>query len=178
MSLQIVTPPTAEPVTVAAVKARLRLTTTADDANIALYISSAREFAERVTRRSLAAKSYALFMDRFPAPYEPIRLPAPPLTEVTAIKFYDDTLTQQTWDPTEYWVALNQSPALIVPTPGIVYPCAARVPGAVEIDFTTGPASISDDWQRVIENITIFIYEHPGEPVPEILVNIPKIYVF
>lgn len=134
MSLQITstTPPT-EPVAVDDVKARLRLTTTADDATIALQITAAREFAEKVTRRSLCFKSYAYIIDRFPFPHEPIRVPVPPLIAVTGITFLDSTLTEQTWDPADYFIAGKQSPALIVPVPGIIYPPTAHVPGAVEI---------------------------------------------
>ena len=195
MYLQTTVQPTTEPVAVDDVKARLRLTTTADDVTIAGQITQAREFAEKVSRRSLAYKSYSGFLDRFPFPHEPIRMPVPPIVSVTAIKFYDSTLTQQTWDPTEYWVASAQSPALIVPIPGLIYPPTASVPGAVEVDFAAGwgypgaPASggtpaipagpaLPSDWQRSIQDVAVFIYEHPGEPIPEALVQIPKVYVF
>src|SRR5690242_15085154 len=127
MSLQIVTGPTAEPVTVDEVKARLRITSTNDDATIAAHITAAREFAEKETRRSLAYKSYALYLDRFPYPYEPIRVPVPPLVAVSAVKYLDPvTLVSTTWDPTEYLVSAVQSPGLIFPNPiaptGRVYP--------------------------------------------------------
>jgi uncharacterized phiE125 gp8 family phage protein len=202
MSLQIITPPTAEPVTVAEVKARLRLTTTADDSVILSNITAAREFAEKATRRSLAYKSYAYFLDRFPCPSEPIRIPVPPLIAVTAIKYLDGTLTQQTWDPLEYFVAPMQSPALIVSKPTFIYPCAGPVPGAVEIDFTAGygypgqqtptviPAGpiCPEHLKEGIRQLAVHIYEHPEAVTPEGLKEAPlalmsffdanKIYVF
>ena len=202
MSLQITTPPSAEPVTVDEVKARLRLTTTADDATIALQITAAREFAEKVTRRSLCVKSYAYILDRFPYPHEPIRVPVPPLIQITGITYLDETLTSQTWDPAEYFVAGKQSPGLIVPVPGLIYPATARVPGAVEVDFTAGygfpgaagppiiPAGpvCPEHLKEGVRQLTVHIYEHPEAVTSEGLKEAPlalmsffsanKVYVF
>lgn len=177
MSLLITTPPVSEPVTLAEVKSRLRLASTADDAMLTSHITAAREFAEKISNRSLAAKSYAYILDRFPAPGQPIRVPMPPLVSVTAVKWLDSDLTQQTWDASEYFVANMQSPALIVPKPGFVYPSAAKVPGAVEVDFVAG-AGIINDWKRSIQDVVVFMYENPGAAIPVELVQIPKIYLF
>jgi uncharacterized phiE125 gp8 family phage protein len=188
MSLQIITPPAAEPVTVAEVKARLRLTNAVDDAMIASHITAAREFAEKVTRRSLAYKSFAFFMDGFPCPSDPIRVPVPPLIAVSAIKYLDATLTQQTWDAAEYFVAAMQSPALIVAKPGFIYPCAGPVPGAVEIDFTAGYGYAGDaqaqppiapgpvcpeHLKEGIRQLAVHIYAHPQAVTSEGLKEAP-----
>lgn len=138
MSLIVTSQPIAEPVSVDEVKARLRLTTTDDDGTITRNIVAAREFAEKITRRSLVPKGYTASLDRFPWPHDPIRLPAPPLIQVQSILYMDETMTQQTWSPSEYWVAQKQDPALISPRPGMIYPSTARVYGAVEINFTAG----------------------------------------
>jgi uncharacterized phiE125 gp8 family phage protein len=171
MNLQIISGPTVEPVTLADLKAQCRLAPefTLDDAMLTGYITAARVTAERITRRSLASKVYKAFYDSFPFPGVPIRLPVPPVTAVSAIKFLDSTLTLQTWDPTEYYLALIQSPALIVPMPGFVYPCAGRVPGAVEVDLTAGfgadgGPSLSVVFPDVVESIKQIAqhyYDHP-----------------
>lgn len=178
MPTQVLQPPTAEPVTVDEVKARLRLTSTDDDAAISTYIVAAREHAERVSRRSLAAKEYVHVIDRFPPPSEPIRLPNPPLAAVSAITFIDSTLTSVAWDPSEYFVAANQAPALVVPKPGSTYPSTGNVPGAVAVLYTTGPDTLPASWAQNIIEIAVYIYDHPGEVVPASLVTIPKIYVY
>ena len=193
MSLQIVPLQTiTEPVTLDQMHARLHLSSTGDDTSIAGIITQAREFAERVSRRSLAYKSYAYYMDRFPYPHEPIRIPAPPLISLTQISYYDDTLTEQILDPSEYWTAPAQIPALIVPTPGNVWPCAGRVPGSVILQFTAGygfpgnagtPAlppgpELPVSWANNIMDIAVFAYENAGVPIPENLVQIPKVFVF
>lgn len=171
MATQIISGPTAEPVTLADLKAQCRLDPafTADDAALTRYITAARVTAERITRRSLASKVYKVFYDSFPFPSQPMRLPVPPVTAVSAVKYLDSTLTLQTWDTSEYYLALIQSPALIVPKPGLVYPCSARVPGAVEVDLTAGfganaGPSLSVVFPDVVEcimQIAQHYYDHP-----------------
>jgi uncharacterized phiE125 gp8 family phage protein len=171
MATQIISGPTAEPVTLDELKAQCRLDPafTADDAMLTRYITAARGTAERITRRSLASKVYKVFYDSFPFPSQPLRLPLPPVTAVSAIKYLDSTLTLQTWDTSEYYLALIQSPALIVPKPGFVYPCAARVPGAVEVDMTAGFGAVSGpalavvfpDVVESILQIAQHYYDHP-----------------
>src|SRR4051812_22515656 len=118
MSLQVTVQPSAEPFSVQDIRDMLRLTLTDDDVLIAGHIKSARRLAETITHRSMTPKTYLYSMDRFPAPGTPIRMPAPPLIAVASIKYLDSALTQQTWDPAEYFVAQKQSPALIIPKPG------------------------------------------------------------
>lgn len=172
MSLQIIEAPATEPVTVAEVKARLRLTTAADDTLLGQAIRAAREFAEKVTRRSLVAKSYAYIMDRFPYPGEPIRVPAPPLVSVTTIKYLDGALVWQTWDAAEYFVAAKQIPGLIVPKPNCTYPAPANVPGAVEVSFTAG-ADPMEHVKEGIRQLAVHIYEHPEAITSEGLKEAP-----
>lgn len=197
MSLQIVPGQTlTEPVSLDALKARLHLTSVADDPTLLGIITQAREFAERVSRRALVYKSCLYYMDRFPYPREPIRVPVPPLISLASINYYDDTLsTPIVLDPSEYWTAPAQIPALIVPTPGNVWPCAARVPGAVWLTFTVGydypgaPANggnaaippgpeLPTGWRNNIMDIAVFAYDNPGVAIPEELVQVPKVFVF
>ena len=193
MSLQIATTTITEPVTLAALKARLVLTSTADDARLPGIITQAREIAERVSRRCLTYKSCAYTMDRFPYPHEPIRVPVPPLISLLSITYFDETVTEQTLDSSEYWVADQQIPALISPMPGMVWPPTARLPGAVTLNFTAGYNYPGDttvtphvppgpvlpvSWANSITDLAVFIYENAGVRVPENLVQIPKVYVF
>lgn len=181
MGLQVTVQPTAEPVTLQEVKDRLRLTSTADDAHITGLISTARDYAETITHRSLARKTYAVFFEKFPNIGEHIRVPAPPLISVLAIKYLDSTLTQQTWDASEYFVAGMQSPGLIVPKPGFVYPCPVRMPGAVEIDFVAGydasnPTAIPvipPRFQEGIRELAVHFYSHPEAVAVEKYVDLP-----
>lgn len=179
VTLQITAAPSAEPVTLAEVKGNLNLTTTADDAKITRHITTAREFAERVMRRSLALKSYAAFYDSF-RPSFPLEVPMPPLISVTAVKYLDNTLMQQTWDPSEYAVQLLKSghPGVIVPAPTFVFPCAYLIPGAVEVDFTAGYGAesgpvIPGHVAEGIRQLAAHLYEHPEAITSEGLKEVP-----
>jgi len=190
MSLQITIDAAAEPVTLAEVKARLNLTSTADDAKITQQITVARQFAEKVTRRSLAYKTYTLFMRRFPYITVPIHLPVPPLVSVNSINYLDETYTSQLWPGPgaiaplvpEYVVAPMQSPGLIYLAQNVIYPCTARVPGAVQINFSSGysvagaPAGtppIPGPVAEAIRQLTVHIYEHPEAVVSESMKELP-----
>jgi uncharacterized phiE125 gp8 family phage protein len=194
MSLSIITSatPPVEPVTVDEVKARLRLTTTADDVQIAQHITSAREFAEKVTGKSLVYRSYVYTRDRFwdYHPRQPLEILPAPVLSVTSVQFYDDTFTLQTWDPAEYRTAYLNAvdfPTLLVPAQGIVYPPVARVPGAVMIGFNAGYGYPGDGTippgppcpQHLCEGIrklALHLYEHPESVTSEGLKEAPTGY--
>lgn len=65
-SLQVQTPPAQEPVTLDLVKQHLRVTTSADDTLLPLYIQGARVTVESESGRSLVNKVYRQSHDRFP----------------------------------------------------------------------------------------------------------------
>jgi len=65
-SIQVQTPPAAEPVTLDVLKNHLRVTITNDDTLIKLYLQSARELVESESGRSLVNKVYRQSHDRFP----------------------------------------------------------------------------------------------------------------
>lgn len=65
-SIQVQTPPAAEPVSLAELKNHLRVTIANDDALIELYLQAARELVESQSGRSLVNKLYRQSHDRFP----------------------------------------------------------------------------------------------------------------
>ena len=66
MSLQLVTPPTGEPVSLAEAKLHLRVDVDDDDALIGSIISAARQAAETLTGRQLITSRWKLVLDAFP----------------------------------------------------------------------------------------------------------------
>lgn len=186
MSWQIIQGPAAEPVTVAEVKARLRITNfTGDDSVIAQNITAARLAAEKWMHRSLVSKSYAVFFDRFPWPNEPIRVPMPPLLSVTAIKYTDPTGVLQTWPANEYMVSTVNVPGLVFPNPtiaGNTYPATLLAPGMVEVDITSGPDPNPSNPGQILElldayegvrQLAVHIYEHPEAVTSDVIKEIP-----
>lgn len=179
-----------EPITLAALKSRIKLTSTADDTQLTGIITAAREFAERISNRCLAARQMVEYRDGFPYPTKELLIPRPLLISMDKVEYLtDDYQTWATWDPTEYWVALSNVPAIIQPRSGFTYPCTLiHTAGCVRITFTAGPATsnagvltpmpLPQHWQLNLEDIAIFMYENAGVTVPTSLVTIPKIHYF
>ena len=182
MSLQTVSGQTIiEPVTLDALKSRIKLTSTADDAQLTGLITAGREFAERISNRCLAHRQFIEYRDNFPWPSHGLLIPRPPLVSVDLVEYMeDDYQTWTAWDPTEYWVALNNVPAILQPRKGFTYPAAlGQTPGCVRITFTAGETNpLPQHWQLNLQDITVFMYENAGVPVPTNLVTIPKIHYF
>jgi len=84
VALSVLTPPAAEPVTLASAKSWLRVDHSSDDTLISGLISAARDHVERYIRRSLVRTTWRMMLDTFPggpleqpkffnAPYETMR---------------------------------------------------------------------------------------------------------
>lgn len=90
MNLTVVSGPALEPVTLAEVKAQLRISMDDEDDLISGYITAAREHVEMFLRRSLINRTYRLRLTDFPRDKTFIELPKPPLVSVSHVKYYDD----------------------------------------------------------------------------------------
>nr|CAD6610872.1 bacteriophage protein [Rhizobium sp. Khangiran2] len=67
MTYAQITPPIAEPLTLAEVRAHLRLDDTQEDALLSSLIATAREHLERETGLCLMAQAWRLYLDDWPA---------------------------------------------------------------------------------------------------------------
>jgi hypothetical protein len=168
-----------EPVTLAALKARIKLTSTADDTQLTGLSTAAREFAERISNRCLAPRQFIDYRDGFPYPTKELVLPMPPLVSLDKAEYLgDDYQTWTTWNATEYWVAVNNVPAILQPRRGFTYPpTLMHTAGCVRLTFTAG-APVEQHWALNLQDIVVFMYENAGVPVPTSLVTIPKIHYF
>lgn len=138
-SVQLVTAPSQEPVSLLEAKNHLRVDGSQDDALIQLCISSARMLFEKSCEISIASQTLRLCLDEFP---EVIHLPSGPVTAITEISFTDSLGEEQTLAE---WVAdVVSSPARITPSAGAVWPQTASQLNAVRVTYTTGwtPSSV------------------------------------
>ena len=87
MSSILLTPPAAEPVTLADAKAYLRVAIGDDDAVIAALIAAARSHIEAQTRRALITQTWRLVLDCWPIDGHIAVVPVP-LRQVTAARVY------------------------------------------------------------------------------------------
>jgi uncharacterized phiE125 gp8 family phage protein len=144
--LSLVTPPTAEPVSLDAAKAHLRVEHALEDDGISAWLAAARQHAEAVTGRQLPPATWALTLDAFPDAGCAILVPRPPLKSVTSIAYIDTAGATQTWPAAAYDVEIPVGPLAlhgrIRPAFGEVYPATRAVSEAVTITFIAGYDSV------------------------------------
>src|SRR5271170_1878980 len=162
LNLNLITPPVVEPVSLTLAKQHLRIDFTDDDTLIPIYITAARQWAERYTRRAFFDQTWQLTLDHFPlfnnwggtmptrnrhdwmfwtGYYEGImiRLPRPTCVSVTSITYVDLTGTTQTLPTDSYYVDTTSEPARIIPVRGTYWPYTqAYLPGSVQVTFVAG----------------------------------------
>lgn len=150
MSIIKITPPAAEPVSLAEAKLALRFTSSALDTEISRRITSAREVAEHETGRALMSQTLRLdlvdwpscagALANFPGTVGEIVIPTAPVAAVTAVEYWDGTT----------WAAVNSSlyslepgPLLssVLPAYGTTWPTLGNRAGArVRVTFQAGYA--------------------------------------
>jgi uncharacterized phiE125 gp8 family phage protein len=162
LSINLVTPPVVEPVTVTQLKQSLRIDAgyTDEDDLLSGYISGAREWCESYMRRAIYNQTWQLTLDHFPYWTEGttlrpsnrldymygaymddlcIELPKPKLVSVTSITYIDATGTPQTLASSNYNVDVTSEPARITPAQGTFWPTSQQyIPGSVKITYVAG----------------------------------------
>lgn len=134
MELRVLTQPTVEPVTLVDIKKDLRIDHTDDDAQLARYISSAREFIETRIQSKIAEQTLEYSIDEFPA--FGISLPVGPVQSVTSLVYDDADLVEQTVDTADYYLQSVLRQPRIFPTGA--WPTAVGRIGAVRIQYVAG----------------------------------------
>lgn len=121
-TIQIVTPPASEPLTLSEVKEFLRVDHSDDDATLAIFIKAARQLCESYTRLVLMPTTIEEYFDDFPQYTgtfkDEIRLSRSPVQSVTYVKYIDGNETTITADANEYKVDTISHPARISPDNG------------------------------------------------------------
>jgi len=166
-ALQLVVPPTVDPVSLAEAKLHLRVDGDEEDTLIASMIRAATEYAEGFTGRAIATAGYRLTLDgppigRIGAPRlhpeveipvqfgqgvcsvtltrNGLRLPLPPLQRVDAVRYIDPAGAAQEMAASDYAVDTASEPGRVVMLRG--WPALATDrPGVVSVDFTAGYAA-------------------------------------
>lgn len=138
----VTTPPAVEPLSLAEAKSHLRVDGDADDSFITDLIVSAREYVETHTRRALINQTVTAYMRDWPDHYQ-LKLPKPPLSSVTSVKYYDADNVQQTLSSSLYYVFKPSKDSL-----GRVeiiddWPTTYDRPDAIEIIYVAGYGSTS-----------------------------------
>jgi uncharacterized phiE125 gp8 family phage protein len=135
MPAKLITPPLADPVTLADAKAHLYVSHADDDDIIKAYVAAAREDAEHRLGRALVRQTWELVLDGF----EPVViLPNPPLIGVVSIKYLDTAGVEQTLDAADYYVDSAADPGEVVPASGLSWPSTLAQRNSVRIRYLAG----------------------------------------
>lgn len=183
-SLELVTPPTTEPVTRDESKLHCRIDTTADDTYIDGLIVAAREFVELQTRRALISQTWRLVLDNWPggsgpwwdgvregiismvdaAQYVDIRKGG--FLAITSVVTVNEDGTTTTWDSANYYAVTRNGMGRLVKVAGATWPIIAipvRQAGGIVITFTAGygttAASVPASLRQAIKDIVLHWYE-------------------
>ena len=132
MTLVAVTPPTLDNiVTLAEVKARVRVVEVAEDADLELMLRQAVDQIERYSGVALDRRDFRLTDKQF---CRAMPLPIGPVTAVTAVEYDDASGNAVTLDS----AAWKLGDGALFAAPGTSWPYASGLAGAVRVTFTAG----------------------------------------
>ena len=154
---QVVTPPANEPVTLAEVKAHLRITDSDSDDYITNFlIPAAREHTETYTQRALINRTLDVFYDRF----RRMELPFPPLVSVESVKYVDATAVEQTLLTSVYDVDTVAEPGAVCLASGQSWPIINYQPNPITIRITAGYGANASDVPTIIRSAILLLIGH------------------
>lgn len=162
MTHTIIAPPAAEPLTLAQVKAHLRLDGSADDALLTDLIAAARQYLEATTGLALITQRLRFYRDDWPADGL-IQLAIAPLQAIESVTVYDAAGNPQVVSLTGHVLDAASSPArLFLPA----QPPTSRPLNGIEIDVVAGfgntGADVPDTLIRAMLMHVALMYELRG----------------
>lgn len=144
MTTRLIIAPTSEPVTLAEAKTQLRIDHSDEDALIQSLITSAREMAEQITRRSIMPQTWEKTVDSFLD--NDIELLNPAVTAIEYVKYLDPDGVEQVLSPSDYYLDKDNEPAWLLLGVGKEWPKTAEAANAIRVRYTAGytdvPSSI------------------------------------
>jgi len=153
MRLIMVDPPAVEPLTAAEARARLNMGDEVTDEVMEVYIKTARQRidgADGYLGRALITQTWMANFNCFPTcEGGKIRIPLPPLQEVTEISYLDADGVPMVIAEEDYQVVQGPRP-YIVPAHGLTWPTVTSRADAITITFIAG---YGDDGSSVPEPI-------------------------
>ncbi|MDD9901051.1 MAG: head-tail connector protein [Alphaproteobacteria bacterium] len=184
--LETTTPPAAEPLSLSAVKAHVRVDHDDDDSVLTDLIALARTICEDYTGRALITRSYSLWLDVWPQTSKALAwwdgardgvwpvdmqrafsLPMPPLAAVASIEIYAADDSNAAFDSGNYHADTAATPGRIVLAEGATPPLPGRRVNGIEVRYTAGYGATGADVpsplkQGMLQLIAHF-YDHRGD---------------
>ncbi len=165
MSLQLLAPPAAEPVTLTEAKAHLKIDTSDEDALVTTLITAARARAEWHTGRAFVTQRWCLRLDAWPHD-NVVAIPLPPLISVEEIAVIDASGIRTVLTTTAYRIDAASVPGRVI---FAHRPSSLRGRDCVEISFTAGygdAAAVPVPVKEAVLEIVADLHSHRGDDDP------------
>jgi len=168
MPILEITPPAAEPLSLADLRAAVGIDWTDDDGLLTSIAKAARRWVELYTRRQIVTATYDLYLSDWPDS-DVIRIPRPPMSSVTSIKYDDADNAEQTLAATVYDTDTVSEPGRVFLKKDQSWPSLYGAPDDMEIRvrFVCGYGAaqqstelIPDDFLHAIRIVTRDLYEN------------------
>lgn len=175
MLLQLITPPTAEPVSLAEAKAHLRVAHASEDTLISTLIKAARLHVEATLGRALVTQTWDFWLPAWPESGV-LELPRPPLQSVTYVKYRDLDGVTQTLSTGDYVVVAPGIVGTVEEAPGATWPSTQTHPQAVNVRFVAGfgdAETVPDDIRCALLLIVEHLYRNRGATTEQALKATP-----
>jgi len=169
MRLKLKTAPAIEPITLDEAKNHLRVDSAADNILIGNLITTARQLAEKETKRAFITQTWEMFLDTAP---HIIEIPKPPLQSVVSITVIDSDGTESPIDKDDYMVdASENSPGRVTPISGKIWPYHRGFASFI-VEFKAGYGDAATDIDTALRQGILqligYLYENRGT------IEIPK----
>lgn len=159
----LITAPAVEPLTLAETRLARKISGTALDGLLRLWIAAARRHVEGQTGRALITATWELWLDAFPI-QRAIELPIPPLQSVTSVKYDDAAGDEQTFSAENYRVIApsgdHAGRGRVALNAGASWPTTIDQPKSVRIRFVAGYGSTADAVPDVLKAALLFLVGH------------------
>ena len=177
MKTTLVTPPAAEPVLIADLKAHLNIDSsfTDDDTYIESLEKVARRYAESVCRRKFITQTWNLLLEEWPTENY-ITFPYGQLISIVHIKYTDSNEDQSTFSTDDYSIDTDSEPGRGVLDYGKTWPGSTLWPlNAIESQFTLGygvaGSDVPDEILFAIKLMVADMYENREMSVRAVSIN-------
>ncbi len=148
--------PAAEPVTLAEVKAHLRLAHASEDELLGGLIRAAREDVERATGMALIDQSWRLALDAWPS-QACVPIARHPVREILSVTVYGSEGEASLIDPAGYQLDMLSRPARLHFE---TRPAPLRVLNGIEIDFSAGFGEAGTDVPDLLKRAILVLVAH------------------
>jgi uncharacterized phiE125 gp8 family phage protein len=140
VSLILITPPAAAPITIQEIRAQCRVDDPSEDALLMAYVRGATDAVEQLTGLRLIDQIWEYTVDAFPERCGWIRLPLAPLLALVSVVYLDAQGAAQTLPVQTYLLGGlgSTTPARIILAPNQTWPATWHGLGSVMIRFRAG----------------------------------------